>query len=195
MPAVIYLLLFKIRSYVSASHIYQYRFILAYYNPYGVRWRQIPAVDVRVSNCCQGIIMRYDNLWPIGQTAWIVWRRHQMETFSALLVLCAGNSPVTGEFPSQGTVTRSFDVFFDPYLNKRLSKQSRAWWFETPSRPLLRHCNRNSRSPYCHRTRSNSGCTRVIVEPLCFEQCLLCHYDPWTPSDLIIPDSQFPFAL
>ena len=29
------------------------------------------------------------------------WRRHQMETFSALLGLCAGNSPVTGEFPSQ----------------------------------------------------------------------------------------------
>ena len=29
------------------------------------------------------------------------WWRHQMETFSALLALWAGNSPVTGEFPSQ----------------------------------------------------------------------------------------------
>ena len=38
-----------------------------------------------------------------------------METFSALLALCAGNSPVTGEFPSQRPVTRSFDVFFDHY--------------------------------------------------------------------------------
>ena len=28
-------------------------------------------------------------------------RRHQMETLSALLSLCTGNSPVTGEFPSQ----------------------------------------------------------------------------------------------
>ena len=37
--------------------------------------------------------------------------RHQMETFSALLALCAGNAPVTGEFPSQRSVTRSFDVF------------------------------------------------------------------------------------
>ena len=46
-----------------------------------------------------------------------------METFSALLALCAGNSPVTGEFPSQRPVTRSFDVFFDLCLNKRLSKQ------------------------------------------------------------------------
>ena len=39
------------------------------------------------------------------------WRRHQMETFSALLALCAGNSPVTREFPPQRPVTRSFDVF------------------------------------------------------------------------------------
>ena len=36
--------------------------------------------------------------------------RHQMETFSALLAICAGNSPVTGKFPAQMPVTRSFDV-------------------------------------------------------------------------------------
>ena len=36
-----------------------------------------------------------------------------METFSALLAICAGNSPVTGEFPAQWPVTQSFDVFFD----------------------------------------------------------------------------------
>ena len=64
-----------------------------------------------------------------------------METFSALLALYAGNSPVTGEFPSQRPVTRSFGVFFDLCLNKRLSKQSRGWWFETPSRSPWRHCN------------------------------------------------------
>ena len=69
------------------------------------------------------------------------WWRHQMKTFSALLALCAGNSPATGEFPSQRPVTRSFDVFFDLRLNKRLSKQSWGWWFETPSRLLWRHCN------------------------------------------------------
>ena len=45
------------------------------------------------------------------------WWRHQMETFSALLAICAGNSPVTGEFPAQRPVTRSFDVFFDLRLN------------------------------------------------------------------------------
>ena len=38
-------------------------------------------------------------------------------------------------------VTRSFDVFFDLRLNKRLSKQSRRRWFETQSRSLWRHCN------------------------------------------------------
>ena len=67
------------------------------------------------------------------------WWRHQMETFSALLAICAGNSPVPGEFPAQRPVTRSFDVFFDLRLNKRLSKQSWGRWFETLS--LWRHCN------------------------------------------------------
>ena len=57
---------------------------------------------------------------------------------------CAGNSPVTGEFPSQRPVTQSFDVFFDLRLNKRLSKQSWGWWFETPSHPLWRYCNGTS---------------------------------------------------
>ena len=70
----------------------------------------------------------------------IRWR-HQMETFSALLGICAGNSLVTSEFPSQRPVTRSFDVFFDLRLNKRLSKQWWGWWLETPSHPLWRHCN------------------------------------------------------
>ena len=53
-----------------------------------------------------------------------------METFSALLALCAGNSQVTGEFPSQRPVTWSCDVFFDLRLNKRLSKQSLDWSFD-----------------------------------------------------------------
>ena len=48
------------------------------------------------------------------------WWRHQMETFSML---------------------QSFDVFFYLGLNKRFSKQSRRWWFESLSRSLWRHCN------------------------------------------------------
>ena len=69
------------------------------------------------------------------------WWRHQMEIFSALLAILAGNSPVPGEFPTQRPVTRSFDVFFDLHLNKQLSKQSWGWWFEMLSRPLWGHCN------------------------------------------------------
>ena len=68
------------------------------------------------------------------------WWRHIMETLSALLALCEGNPPVTGGFPSQRPVTRSFEVFFDLRPNKRLSKQLRRWWFETPLRSW-RHCN------------------------------------------------------
>ena len=48
-----------------------------------------------------------------------------METFSALLALYVGNSPVPGEFPAQRPVMRSFDVFFDLRPNKRLSKNNR----------------------------------------------------------------------
>ena len=71
----------------------------------------------------------------------IPWWRHQMETFSALLAICAGNSPVPGEFPAKRSVTRSFDVFFDRRLHTRLSKQSWGWCFETLSCPLRRHRN------------------------------------------------------
>ena len=79
------------------------------------------------------------NTAPVEQS----WRtsrwRHQMGTFSVLLALCAGNLPVTGEFPAQRPVTQSVDAFFDLRLNKFLSKQSWCWWFEMPSCPLWRH--------------------------------------------------------
>ena len=71
----------------------------------------------------------------------IAWWRHQMETFSALLVLCEGNPLVTSGFYSQRPVTWSFDVFFDPRLNKGLSEQSWGWWFEMPLRSFWRDCN------------------------------------------------------
>ena len=64
-----------------------------------------------------------------------------METFSALLAICTGNSPVSSEFLTQRPVTQSFDVCFDLRLNERLSKQSRGWWFEAQSHPLWRHSN------------------------------------------------------
>ena len=69
------------------------------------------------------------------------WWRNQKETFSALLALREGNPPVTGRFPSRRPVTRSLGVFFDPRLNKRLGKQSKCRWFETPSHSLYHHYN------------------------------------------------------
>ena len=68
------------------------------------------------------------------------WWHHQMEAVSVLLALCAGNSPVTGEFPSQRPVTRSFDVFFDLCLNKQLRTIETPVIWE-PSFSLWRHCN------------------------------------------------------
>ena len=74
------------------------------------------------------------------------WWPHQMETFSALLAICARNSPVPVEFPTQRPVRRIFDVYFNLSPN---------WWFETPSRQL-----------WCHRydplTNAN-GCQSYAV--------------------------------
>ena len=69
------------------------------------------------------------------------WWRHEMETFSALLVLCAGihRSPVNSPHKDQWRRALMFSLICA--LNKHLSKQSRGWWFETPSRLLCRHCN------------------------------------------------------
>ena len=94
------------------------------------------------STCMATFIWWYDDV--------IKWKKN-----SALLAICAGNSPVTNEFPAQRPVTWSFDVFFDLCLNKPLSKPWWAWSFETPSRPLWRHCDvRISKTPVasaCHR--------------------------------------------
>ena len=78
------------------------------------------------------------------------WWRHQMETFSALIALCAG----PGEFPTQRPVTRSFVVFFDLRLNKRLSKQPWSRWFETPLLSLWRQ--------YSAIIHGYEGCVRLM---------------------------------
>ena len=90
----------------------------------------------------------WTNGWLVVPKKWNMYYsrwRHQMETSSALLPLCAGNSQITGDPPlpphthTQRPVTRSFDVFFDMRLNKRLSKQG--WWVETLPLSLWCHCN------------------------------------------------------
>ena len=93
----------------------------------------------------------YAVLLSIKRCCWeyvIKWKK----TFSALLALCAGNSPVTTQRP----LTQSSDVFIDLRLNKWLSKQSWGWWFETQLCSLWRHCNdtNNLRSRYGVSTES-----------------------------------------
>ena len=53
------------------------------------------------------------------------------------------------KFPSQRPVTRSFDISLIFALNKRLSKQSWGWWFETPLCSLWCHCNASPVSSHC----------------------------------------------
>ena len=114
--------------------------------------------------------------------SWQSWWRHQMEIFSASLAICAGNSPVNGEFPAQRPVTRRFDVFFHLRLNKRLSEQSRGWWFETPSHPLWRHSNGNAmgyhRGYELHVKLTNCNMWHI-------GNCLLHVYYPWIFQSLI----------
>ena len=108
------------------------------------RWNGMALVSyIPVTSHCLRYWLIFDGMKPLPALThnprcsvaltW-AWWRHQMETFSAILALCGGNSPVSGEFPAQMPVTRSFDVFFDLRLIKRLSKHSRGWWFETLSR-------------------------------------------------------------
>ena len=96
--------------------------------------------------------------------------------------LC-GEFTGSGEFPAQRPVTRSFDVFFDLRLNKRLSKHSWGWWFETPWHPLRRHGNEesihqqlsvnslwSSDAIWCDRTVS------TLVQVTAFCMTPKCHY-------------------
>ena len=101
------------------------------------RWVNYSRSDDAYLHQLTGFVTKHHEFRAVSSS----WKRNQMETLSALLALCAGNSPVTGEFPSQRPVTRSFAVFFDLRLHKRLSKQSWGWWFGTPSHSLWCHSN------------------------------------------------------
>ena len=75
--------------------------------------------------------------------------------------------------PSQRPVTRGFGVIFGLCLNKRLSKQSRCRWFETPSHSLWRHCNARTS-------------TILVLEELNLTglfKCILGCYNKWYPSE------------
>ena len=114
---------------------------------------------------------------------------------SALLAFCAGNSPLTGESPpppSQTPVTRSFEVFFDLRLNKRLCKHWRRRWFKTSLCSLWRHFSSSviSNLLFCQDDVIKSsrqdlailcGTSRVLILAPPIKRCL--HFAwPWYTS-------------
>ena len=58
-------------------------------------------------------LTQFSAILELSQRVFAPWWRHQIETFSALLAICAGNSLVPGEFPTQRPVTQKFDIYFD----------------------------------------------------------------------------------
>ena len=72
---------------------------------------------------------------------WNIARRLNSSGFSVIMMTSSNGNIFRVTGPLCGPVTRSFDAFFDLRLNKRLNKQSRRRWFDTPSWSLWRHCN------------------------------------------------------
>ena len=95
-----------------------------------------------------------------------------METFSALLAICAGNSPVTGEFPAERTVTQSFDVFFDLHLDK-------GWVNNREVGDLGRH-------------RAHYDVTRMWI---LVRDAIWCHGSWSTLNRLLSPDGTKPLSV
>ena len=85
------------------------------------------------------------------------WWRYHMETFSALLAICAGNSQVTGEFPAQRPVTRRFDFFICARMN--------CWVNNREAGDLRLHC-------------AHCDVTVIVVckHDVHFKCCSSCHY-------------------
>ena len=115
-----------------------------------------------------------------------------METFSALLALCAGNSPVTGEFPTQRPVTRSFDILFDLRLNKRLSKLLLGWWFKTTSSLLWRQYNAALKSLDYKNVQGNflENQLQIMVKQIQLERLRsenIPALSPWTNFKILLP--------
>ena len=93
------------------------------------RWSQSPSV------CSWYLSVIPRTVLVVICKIWSTWWRHQNKKISALLVICAGNSPVTGQW--RGALMFSLIC---AWINGWV-KHWWDWWIETPSRPLWRHCN------------------------------------------------------
>ena len=90
------------------------------------------------------------------------WWRHRMETFSALLALCVGNSSVTGEFPSQRPVPPSIPFW----------RHGDAWSIITSKRgpQITTHFRHDQQDLTCLR-----GCPRSQHEVMLPGNSSFCH--------------------
>ena len=101
-------------------------------NEFIIPFYQFPFRSVSVGRHWSSHPPHHDELLP--------WWRHQIETFSALLDLCEGNSPSPVNSPHTGQWCGAL-MFSLIYACTNGWVNTRCWWFETPSRPLWRHCN------------------------------------------------------
>ena len=142
---------------LAAKQCYQYNRIHCFVHLSGQVHGQTIAAFVSASH----LLLTWLNPWPLFPRGFVgsnpIMMTYQIVTFSALLAICAGNSPVSSEFPVQRPVTQSFDVFFDLRLNKRFSKESWGWLFETLSCPSWRPCN------VLIKTLGVITCTMIII--------------------------------
>ena len=130
------------RSKTNTVHVY--RFIWCFVQKWRVDrldndgWERACVYVIYCHHCTHYWVLMFMRLqWMI----WLCMMTSSNRNIFRVTALCAGNSPVTGEFPSQRPATRNFDAFFDMRLNKRWSKQSICRWYQTPTRSLWRQCN------------------------------------------------------
>ena len=103
------------------------------------------------------------------------WWCHEMETFSALLALCAGNSPVTGEFPHKGQWRGAlmFSLMHWRHCNERYV----CWWIMIISPKLCLYCTHDVNGDWnttlgtcTPRTEFDTGSTdRTVHHYLCLK--------------------------
>ena len=128
-----------------------------------IRWEQSKPTSEDVTYLTIALIG-----WDHSHVTWdIMMTSSNGNIFRVTGPLC-GEFTGPGEFPTQRPVKRSFDVFFDLRLNKRLSKQPWGWWFETPSWSLWRQCNVNTKwiivSAFCNTpVNKQSYCSYILA--------------------------------
>ena len=103
---------------------------------------QINSNSTVFSTTCLGLQERKHQSWPVER------KMCRFMMMSSNGNICCVTGHLHGEFTgprwiprTQRLVRRRFDVVFVLRPNKRLSKQSWSWWFETPPSLLWRHCN------------------------------------------------------